>query len=89
MMRGAGHGIKFEAPLYQEKYSLVVFTFIDNTDIVEGYLTRTEITFEYIYISMHKSIKNGVGGIKATGGAIRPDKSFVYHISFKWGDRGD
>ena len=35
MMRREGHGIKFEAPMYQEKYILVGFTFVDNTDILE------------------------------------------------------
>ena len=52
MMRGEGHGIKFEAPLSQNRYSLVGLTFVDDTDIVEGDLTRTKITIEVVYISL-------------------------------------
>ena len=40
----------------QNKDSLLGCLFVDNTKIVEGYLTFTEITFEDIYISMQKSI---------------------------------
>ena len=41
MMCGSGHGIKFEAPLYQDKDSMVGFMFIDDTGILEGCLTNT------------------------------------------------
>ena len=68
----------------QYKESLVVFTFIDNTDIFEGDLTKTEITIEEIYISMQKAIDRRQGRLKATGGAIIPDKSLVYPNSFTW-----
>ena len=55
-MQGAVYGIKFEAPLSEEKYILVGFTFVEDTDIVEWYLTKTEITIEDVYIRMHKYI---------------------------------
>ena len=74
MMQGAGHGIKFESPLYQDKDSLVGFMFVDDNDIVEGDLRKTEITTEYVYISMQKAINICEGGLKSTGGYIRPDK---------------
>ena len=64
-------------------------SFVNNTNIVEVHLTKTEITIENVYISMQKSINGWEGLLKATGGAIRPDKSFVYPISFIWYDRGD
>ena len=65
------------------------FTFVDDSDIVEGDLTRTEINIEDVYISIQKSNNRWEGGIKATGGSIRPYKSFIYPISFKWDDQGD
>ena len=55
-MRGEGHGIKFEAPIYQDKGILLELAFVDDTNIVEGYLTNTEITIEDVYISMQKAI---------------------------------
>ena len=52
--------------MYQDKDSLLGFMFIDNTNIVEGDLTKTEITIEDIYISMQKYINIWEGGIKST-----------------------
>ena len=72
-----------------DKDSILVFTSVDDTDIVKRYLTRTEITIEDIYISMHKSINRWEGVLKSTRGAIRPNKSFVFPISFKYDDQGD
>ena len=79
---------KFEAPLSQDKYSLVVFIFVDDTYIVEVYLTNTEITIEDVYINIHKAIDIWEGVLKETGGAIRPYESFVYPIFFIWDDQG-
>ena len=59
--------MKFEAPLTQDKYSLVGFAFFYNTDIVEGYLTKTEINIEDVYISMQKSIDRWEGRLNAAG----------------------
>ena len=56
---------------------------------MEGYLTSTERTIEDIYIIMQKSINRWEGGIKSSRGAIIPNKSFVYSISFKWDDQGE
>ena len=77
---------KFEAPLYHDKDNLVGFAFVDDTIIVEGYLTNTEITIEDVHIRMKKNIDIWEGGLKYTGGSIRPDKSFIYPISFTWYD---
>lgn len=88
MMRGAGHGITFQAPLSSEQESLVGFTFVDDTDILSGNLTDVALTIQDIYASVQHAIDTWEGGLKATGGAIRPDKSFVYPISFEWDDHG-
>ena len=42
----------------------MVFTSVDDTDIVKRYLTRTEITIEDVYIGMRKSINRRGGGLK-------------------------
>ena len=71
------------------KDSLVGFAFVDNTDIVEEYLTKTEINIEDSYIIMQKYINRWEGGIKSAGGATIPDKSFIYPIYFMWYEQGD
>lgn len=89
MMRTAGNTLKFETPLSQEKDEIVGFAFVDNTDIVAGDLSSTSLTFEEVAHSMQEGIDCWEGGLKATGGAIRPDKSFVYPISFSWDEKGN
>ena len=89
IMQGAGHDIKFYARLSQEKYSLVVLAFVDDTGMVEGYLIRTEINIEEVYISMQKTINRWERGLKSIRGAIRPDKSFIHPIYLKWYHQGD
>ena len=43
IIQGSGHSIKIESSMSQDKDSLFRFTFFDNTDILEGGLTKTEI----------------------------------------------
>ena len=38
---------------------------------------------------MQQRIDDWEGGLKLTGGAIRPDKSFVYPLSFVWDNTGN
>ena len=83
MVRGSGHGIIFEAPLPQEKEILVGFVFVDDSEIAEGDLTKTEIIIEDVYIRTQKAIDIWEGCLKSTGLSTRLDKSFVYPISFK------
>ena len=89
MMRNAGHGITYKAPLSHAKDHLVGFAFVDDTDIVQGDLTATDLSIEDIYTCMQEGINRWEGGLKATGGAICPDKSFVYPIAFTWDDTGE
>ena len=81
MILGAGHGIKFEANLSLYKDILVGFVFVDNTEIMEVDLTRTEINIEDIYISMYTTINICKGGPKSIIGDIILYKQFIYPIS--------
>ena len=54
-MRGSGHRIKSEAPLYREKDRLVVLSYVGDTNIAERDLTKTKITIEDVYIIIQKS----------------------------------
>ena len=88
MMRDADHGIYLQSPLSQEDDHFVGFAFVDDTDIVEGYLKTADFTIYDIMTSMQEAVNRWEGGLKATGGAIRPDKSFIYPIDFKFDQRG-
>ena len=56
IMQLSGRGIKFEVPLSRYKDRIVGFAFVDDTGILEGNLTKTEITIGDVYISMQKYI---------------------------------
>ena len=44
MMRAAEHGLAFETPLTGYKEKLIGFAFVDDTDLVEGNLSRTDFS---------------------------------------------
>ena len=51
-------------------------------------ITAEEV-MEDMQESMQESINRWEGGLKATGGAIAPGKSWVYAIDFTFDDKGD
>ena len=52
VMRDAGHGVSFEAPLPKDSDKLVGFAFINNTDILTGDLTNTALTIGDVHSCM-------------------------------------
>lgn len=89
MLRSAGNGTHMISPLNKERSHIVAFAFVDDTDIPNAILNGDGATFEYIKEQAQDSVTRWEGGMKATGGAIRPDKSFVYAIDFVFDDNGD
>ena len=89
MMRTRGHGIKYQTPLSYEKDELVGFAFVDDTDLVEGDLKIANLDIADLFEDMQETIDCWEGGVKTTGGAIRPDKSFAYPISFDFKPSGE
>ena len=51
-------------------------------------MTNGRLTIEEVFDTMQESIDSWEGGLKASGGAIRPDKSFVYPVDFKFDSSG-
>ena len=70
MMRTAGHGIKYKAPLSNTEDNLVGFAFVDDTDIVEGDLRSAELSIDDVMQCMQEAVDRWEGGLKATGGAL-------------------
>ena len=89
MMRTRGHGVKYRSPISLEKDDFVGFTFADDTDLVAGDLKLATLDIEDAFVEMQEMIDCWEGGLKATGGAIRPDKSFAYPISFAFKPSGE
>ena len=89
MMRTRGHGIKFKTPLSSVNDNFVGFAFVDDTDLVQGDLRMATLDIEDVFKDMQEAIDCWEGGLKTTGGAIRPDKSFAYPISFVFKPSGE
>jgi hypothetical protein len=84
MMRAAGHGAQFTMAISGEKILLVGFAFVDDTDlIVNSTNAGTDATTE-ILTKMQASLTDWEGGLRVTGGALEPSKSWWYLINFKW-----
>ena len=56
--------------------------FVDNIDLTEGNFNNSNYTIEDVYLQAQEAIDIWEGCLKTIGRAIRPDKLFVYLISF-------
>ena len=72
-----------------ENDDFVGFAFVDDTDLAEGDLKLAHLDIEDVFRNMQSAIDSWEGGLKTTGGAIRPDKSFAYPISFSFKPSGE
>ena len=64
------------------------FMFVDDIDLTEGNLNVLNCTIEDVCLWAQEVINIWEGYLKTTGGAIRPDKSFVHLISFHFHPNG-
>jgi hypothetical protein len=74
---------------FQKKHShLVGYTFVDDTDLIQFDSRDPDMTEEETLDQMQDCINRWEGGLKATGGAIVPQKSFVYPAIFDFDEKG-
>ena len=88
MMRTAQHGLHIISAITKERSNIVGFAFVDDTDLVQGNIMNHDITADEVMEEMQTAILRWEGGLKATGGALVPSKSFVYPIDFKFDKSG-
>ena len=79
MMQSLGHGVAFRASLSGDKVGFVGYSFVDDTD-----LCITSEPNEDTVTKMQACTDDWEGGIRATGGAIVPEKSHWYLVQFTW-----
>jgi hypothetical protein len=87
MLRHIQQGAVFIAPLSKETVSFVGYSFVDDTDLL---VTNTESmrSAQEVTRALQLSIREWEGGLRATGGALAPSKTFWYLIDFEW-DKGE
>jgi hypothetical protein len=82
LLRTHGYGIKIISCISGDLLHFVGYCFVDDTDLVEfpGAFT----TAAQVAVSIQEAVDAWEAGIRATGGAIVPDKSHWYLIAYKW-----
>lgn len=83
MMRDEGFGMKFITPWTREKGHIVGFAIVDDADLAESQVD-VNATGPNNLVQAQKALDHWEGGIRATGGAIVPDKSHWYYVDFEW-----
>jgi hypothetical protein len=83
MMRTAGFSFSLLTALTVLAVSFVCYAFVDDTDLVH---TAKDVHTRgpQILLEMQQAIDHWEGGLKATGGALVPLKSYWYLIDFVW-----
>ena len=83
MMRTAGFGFSLFTALTVSAVSFVCYAFVDDTDLVH---TAKDVHTRgpEILTEMQRALDHWEGGLKATGGALVPEKSYWYLIDFIW-----
>ncbi len=82
MLKKEGFGLHMESAISKEYYHFLCYTFVDDTDLVNSpgmWASAEEVTDE-----MQNALDHWEGGIRATGGALVPEKSYWYLIQQEW-----
>ena len=87
MMEAAGYGFECLSALDSNLVTAQCFCFVDDTDVIEA-SSSVNTSGEDILPSVQQAATLWARGIRATGGAINPDKSFWWLIDFDWDPQG-
>ena len=85
MLRSMGFGAHLKATISGDRLEFVGFAFVDDADLIETARNTLE-TVQEVAARMQDSLTAWEGGLRATGGAIVPEKSHWYLIDFVWQD---
>jgi hypothetical protein len=88
MLRAKGNGGHFTTAISNRRSHSVGYAFVDDTDLIQYNSRDKAMTVDETMQHMQETIDRWEGGLKATGGAIVPDKSFVYPIVFEFDEQG-
>ena len=86
MLRAKGFGFKSKTVLTGETYRFVCYTFVDDTDTIHSATDHATPTYQVVS-EMQQVINTWEGGLRATGGALSPSKSYWYLVSMQWDQR--
>jgi hypothetical protein len=82
MLRTQGFGFKSTNILCGEDYQFACYTYVDDTDLIHTGENQTEP--QQVFDEMQCMLDHWEGGLRATGRALVPEKSYWYGIDFYW-----
>lgn len=86
MIEAAGFVFEYLTAISHELITAQCFSFVDDTKLVEA-AKSVDQTGESILPVIQQMAALWSGGIRATGGAINPDKCFWWLLDFEWDSR--
>ena len=88
MLQETGDGGHFISAITGEYSHTVGYTYVDDTDLIQVDLRNVTIGVQEVMEHMQNAINRWEGGLKMSGGAIVPQKSFVYPLGFHFDEQG-
>jgi len=83
ILQEAGYGVTFKPAINGSSVSFVGYSFVDDTDLVQTG-PHIDSTSQEVLPLMQAALLLWEQGLRATGGALVPSKSFWYNIDFRW-----
>jgi hypothetical protein len=82
MMKDEGFGFMYKTSIEGKQLHFVGYRFVDDTDIIQS--GQPWEPFKVMATGIQSAMDTWEGGLRATGGALEPEKSFWYLIRFLW-----
>ena len=81
-MRKKGFGIRLTSPISNTHIRFAGYSFVDDTDLLKVISTLQQ--YGYAILSIQQAVDTWEAGLKVTGGALVPEKTFWYLLDFEW-----
>ncbi len=81
VLREKGYGCEIKCPLSSEYFRFVGYAFVDDTDLIQSQLNENPIQAMSL---LQEAIDTWEASLKATCGALVPEKTVWWLVSFKW-----
>ena len=82
MLKAQGFGFKNINAMSKETFAFVCYAFVDDTDLVHS--SPPDLDIIEMMAEMQEVVHTWEGGLRASGGALVPAKSYWYLIHFKF-----
>ena len=88
MMRSLGFGVSLHSPISNELIHFVGCSFVDDTDLLQTSPSQ-EVPLHQTQPTMQAAIDAWSTGLRFTGGALDPNKNWIYPIEFFFDRKGN